>query len=1686
MALSVSRITALPLPRSKRIEQIIHLSDVHIPFLRTSAEDRDRQQRSSWKLRQHLAVIRNLVDGIESLSTVVNGEAVVLIAGDVLDCKNVANATTVALLHQLIEGLTRKGTPVYVTAGNHDLALDDTSTPHSSAKLDLLGELLAPLCERLPVAYMNETGVYGTKGTGVLFGLLHVRDAMAPGNCSGDTRPLDEIPFGELDLGENRETADIDTDDSRVFVYHGQVTGYRTLSASQHEHVDRGRAPGFPSIASSLGYDVCMFGDIHTMQVHGVTEKKTDAHQDNGDDGERRPCVHVARFGWRQSVVPWAYSGSPLQLNAGERLFPHGFLAWRLRERLVDAYHVVNPLGIMFLSFDPSSALLLLHNAVSPICDSGVPHAVDLGASASDPSWARWLPEEAVVRVVGGGAVTTRRMDDVRSALHSRCGIRTVGHNTSSVTPLVRPETGSFTTDDEIGNHHHHEPAESIDLSQFGRVECWLDYLRRHHGTGRPDHDAVFSRWERWLRTPEGLSLSLATEIDENTAISSPLPEALVTKLNERNAKIAKKVAEVRERGGDRSESAASAKVRFSLRHLRWSWMLCYGKENTFDFSKIDGRVALLSAPNGRGKSSVLEVLCVALYGQPMVSRGGKTSLGDALCRMRPVTESPASCSVDIEIAEEGTFRVSRSFSSSSNGRTTSSARVSKVVPPNESLVTVKDGSSAVNTWVAAHLGTLGGFLLCSLLTQSSDADFFGMRGQDQKALLDDALALDGARAMTDALKEARLAHGFMSDAIQNAIEGARARRPRKKEKEELDQEQEREKEYDDATDIKSEVERMEIRLRDIEDRVATYSAEMEQADGRMCDAKARLARMKAAIIETSSSLSSSSPQSPPQSEENENEDEGDYSMDDTLDELEAATIRAERATSTARRFSDWSSEWPLEYVRAFCKEDGDVALEKLVLSAKTKCEVVESSVVATEEARSKAEADADSARVEVLKASAVGASTEPSIVRQRALHSEEGDVLGVKTVQDAETVLRDLKNEEVVALTDEQVCEREVVAEKVMRLFERASATRDEARKRREELDEAEKTLEDRERTHLSLSKKLSESENNGGCGTDAVERGRWFSERRDAVREVVEHRDWRCSLLTRALEDLDRLDRLDSQKAEDHDDGDEEEGYDERSEEAYEEVYATVRRMEGALKMKADIDAEVESTRKEDPHNDDCWACRERRRLSGKDIDDEKKMKKKKNKKEQYVEGATDATDATDEDNVTNTKRRDTDALPTGVISPTVTKAILADVSFWSQRWRDSSFSSGCGSRRLFGRWSLLKRLNASEHAVSQARDGVKVATTYYDAARVTAKESKALYLSMSNETKRVEQDDVLNHGANRRAASEVRDDICALERWISNDLVIQDEEDQSVQNERRRKTLDDATGRFRLLDGERDTRRSELAVARQRLSSIIAFKESAASEGRREALVEIVDALLDARRWQVRGERAVIAVEKIKRDLVARIREDGEAEKKVGRDLMRARVAVEEHTAWTAQHMAWCESRDLLEERKADVEALCTLMDGFTSWVYSHRALPAILKEVNALLRSMGLPLTLGGWCKQDEGGALGWHLNGTPMAKCSGMQRFAASLAMRVALSQLGASPATCAQLVIDEGFATLDADNIARVPEFLQDGIIGTGRYASVLLVSHLDGVREAADIIVPISYDGATSTSRLQFPAVVT
>jgi len=182
----------------------------------------------------------------------------------------------------------------------------------------------------------------------------------------------------------------------------------------------------------------------------------------------------------------------------------------------------------------------------------------------------------------------------------------------------------------------------------------------------------------------------------------------------------------------------------WSLTKLEWEGFMCYPTYNCIDFSKINGNICGIIAPNKRGKSTIVDALSYAMYGVPLrgtardlvntnsnsmyVKVTWTEHLGDVTtpAPAAPVPPSPPcpigilACVVPPQAPVApliNTYTVKRS-------KTGSKA---------ENVVCTKNG---IPIDVLPGICSREELLASVILTQQRDGDFLNMPGRDQKALL--------------------------------------------------------------------------------------------------------------------------------------------------------------------------------------------------------------------------------------------------------------------------------------------------------------------------------------------------------------------------------------------------------------------------------------------------------------------------------------------------------------------------------------------------------------------------------------------------------------------------------------------------------------------------------------------------------------------------------------------------------------------------------------------------------------------------------------------------------------------------------------------------------------------------------------------------------------------------------------
>ena len=159
---------------------------------------------------------------------------------------------------------------------------------------------------------------------------------------------------------------------------------------------------------------------------------------------------------------------------------------------------------------------------------------------------------------------------------------------------------------------------------------------------------------------------------------------------------------------------------------------------------------------------------------------------------------------------------------------------------------------------------------------------------------------------------------------------------------------------------------------------------------------------------------------------------------------------------------------------------------------------------------------------------------------------------------------------------------------------------------------------------------------------------------------------------------------------------------------------------------------------------------------------------------------------------------------------------------------------------------------------------------------------------------------------------------------------------------------------------------------------------------------------------------------------------------------------------------------EIKDLVEaeQKVSDYEIYLRLVnrDGIPQLIIND-ALPIIENEVNTVLDQMMAGFQLG-ITSEDKNINLYIKYDDQewPLSLSSGMEKFVSSLALRVGLINVSNLP--CPNfLVIDEGFGTLDTDNLSNMKgafDYLKT------RFDSVFIISHLDTIKDFMDHLLPV------------------
>ena len=440
-------------------------------------------------------------------------------------------------------------------------------------------------------------------------------------------------------------------------------------------------------------------------------------------------------------TLVWAYPGSLVQQDGGEPLLGHGYILWDIAKRKGKLHHIHNDYATvnMFLSKDGEVM-------IRPKPRERMPLIKALNAP--------WFPKSPQVRVVG------TQGDDILVAQK----LKTLDMNPSKLylSKCFTSHSGGTEeadVEEETVDTAETEQKRLKQLADLNSPEKWKNFVLEQ----APDMDKDTISW---LFQPTKLMLPEAG-----------IPAPLLDKIRARNKAIQKLIDTYEEK----MSGARKQGYHIVLRHMEWEYIMCYGANNWFEFSHMDGKVALLNGKNASGKSSFLDVLCLAIFGEATTMRsdihGNKMSV-KVIHDKKPATKHD-SAYVKLLFSLDGTqYEVKRSFTVKQKDEMLQS-KVNKIATVHRvedgSLVLLADGTTMVNEWMLARFGTLPEVLMSTMLCQMDNSNFFMQKEDDQVLIIEKALHMETIHAYECMLHEAYKMSKYALQEVSTYIQGLTA-----------------------------------------------------------------------------------------------------------------------------------------------------------------------------------------------------------------------------------------------------------------------------------------------------------------------------------------------------------------------------------------------------------------------------------------------------------------------------------------------------------------------------------------------------------------------------------------------------------------------------------------------------------------------------------------------------------------------------------------------------------------------------------------------------------------------------------------------------------------------------------------------------------------------------------------------
>jgi len=374
-------------------------------------------------------------------------------------------------------------------------------------------------------------------------------------------------------------------------------------------------------------------------------------------------------FNYKKTIC--GYSGSLIQQSFGENVVEHGYLIWDLENKKVEEINVYNNIGYINIKSNEKEEILIRQNGKYECLLEDVIKQNEL-----------LFPKKLEIKTFS--KINFYNLNTLLKSFHINFIIISKIDDNSFITDYRTDLIDNITTD--IYN--------SNEISLIVNDDYLLSYFKK-------------------MLTPKKYNLLSMFIKDKNTLLlNETLNDNLIIDCKKKNLELKPLITLC----NNHNEIMNSSKSSFLIKYLEWNSLLCYENKNWLNMYDMDAKTFLIKGRNGLGKSSIYDILLLAIW--------GKTPKMDGLTSgIINYNKNIAETIIDIEI-NGIIYKIIRTFQKDINTTTKmkkNKCSIYKYI--NNDEIELIGSDKLCNDIIKKLFGCMNNFLNSSMITQNNDND---------------------------------------------------------------------------------------------------------------------------------------------------------------------------------------------------------------------------------------------------------------------------------------------------------------------------------------------------------------------------------------------------------------------------------------------------------------------------------------------------------------------------------------------------------------------------------------------------------------------------------------------------------------------------------------------------------------------------------------------------------------------------------------------------------------------------------------------------------------------------------------------------------------------------------------------------------------------------------------------------